>query len=46
MLDWLLIQAMPHPDNVGWIVRWRWDDKWVRGSTKRRAIAELKENSW
>lgn len=46
MFDWLFIQTIPALDNSGnWYARWRWDNLWVTGRTRRKAILELKESS-
>lgn len=47
MFNWILIQTLPHPDNSGiWLARWRWDNQWATGNTKRDAIHRLKETSY
>lgn len=46
MLNWLFIQTIPAMDNSGsWLARWRWDNRWETGRTRRQAILSLKESS-
>ena len=46
MLNWILIQTLPNPNNDGtWLARWRWDNLWAISGTRAQAILSLKERS-
>lgn len=46
MLNWLVIQTLPNPNNNGqWLARWRWDNMWVEAPSRAQAILRLKELS-